>query len=103
MVRDGRSTAASVIAERWGPDDPSEAITWWETRMRRAHEGLEGVAPESVLVMSLEDLVVLDRNAPKPMASVSRLCIPRPQANKEQWLSHSLALYRDNKTEHSFW
>ena len=31
--------------------------------MRRAHEGLEGVAPESVLVMSLEDLVVLDRDA----------------------------------------
>jgi hypothetical protein len=63
MVRDGRSTAASVIAERWGPDVPSEAISWWETRMRRAHEGLEGVAPESVLVMSLEDLVVLDRDA----------------------------------------
>ncbi len=63
MVRDGRSTAASVIAERWGPDDPAEAITWWETRMRRAHEGLAGVDPESVLVMSLEDLVVLDRDA----------------------------------------
>lgn len=63
MVRDGRSTAASVIAERWGPDDPAEAITWWETRMRRAHEGLAGVDPGSVLVMSLEDLVVLDRDA----------------------------------------
>ena len=63
MVRDGRSTAASVIAERWGPDDPAEAITWWETRMRRAHEGLAGVDPASVLVMSLEDLVVLDRDA----------------------------------------
>lgn len=63
MVRDGRSTAASVIAERWGPDDPAEAITWWETRMRRAHEGIQGVPSESVLIMSLEDLVVLDREA----------------------------------------
>lgn len=63
MVRDGRSTAASVIAERWGPDDPAEAITWWETRMRRAHEGLQGVPSESVLIMSLEDLVVLDRES----------------------------------------
>lgn len=63
MVRDGRSTAASVIAERWGPDDPAEAIIWWETRMRRAHEGLQGVPPESVLIMSLEDLVVLDRES----------------------------------------
>lgn len=63
MVRDGRSTAASVMAERWGPDEPLEAITWWEQRMRRAHEGLQGVPPHAVLVLSLEDLVVLDREA----------------------------------------
>lgn len=63
MVRDGRSTAASVIAERWGPDDPLEAITWWEKRVRRAHAGLVGVPSDFVLVQSLEDLVVLDREA----------------------------------------
>ena len=63
MVRDGRSTAASVMAERWGPDDPIEAIDWWEKRMRRAHAGLQGVPKESVLILSLEDLVVLDRDA----------------------------------------
>jgi len=63
MVRDGRSTAASVIAERWGPDDPIEAIDWWQTRVRRAHEGLAGVPADAVLVLSLEDLVVLDREA----------------------------------------
>jgi len=63
MVRDGRSTAASVIAERWGPDDPVEAITWWEKRMRRAHQGLSTVPATSVLILSLEDLVVLDREA----------------------------------------
>jgi hypothetical protein len=63
MVRDGRSTAASVMAERWGPDDPFEAITWWEQRMRRAHEGMAGVPSQTALVLSLEDLVVLDREA----------------------------------------
>lgn len=63
MVRDGRSTAASVMAERWGPDDPAEAITWWEKRVRRAHAGLAGVPSDLVLVQSLEDLVVLDREA----------------------------------------
>lgn len=61
MVRDGRSTAASVMAERWGPDDPIEAIDWWENRVRRAHGGLLEVPSDSVLILSLEDLVVLDR------------------------------------------
>lgn len=63
MVRDGRATAASVVAERWGPDDPLEAVTWWEKRMRRAHAGLAGVPADLVLIQSLEDLVVLDREA----------------------------------------
>ena len=63
MVRDGRSTAASVLAERWGPSDPVEAINWWADRVRRAHLGLHQVPPQAVLVLSLEDLVVLDRAA----------------------------------------
>lgn len=63
MVRDGRSTAASVLGERWGPSDPVEAINWWAARMRRAHAGLRLVPAEAVLVLSLEDLVVLDREA----------------------------------------
>ena len=37
MVRDGRDTAASVMAEPWGPSTPQAAISWWEGRMRRAH------------------------------------------------------------------
>jgi len=63
MVRDGRATAASVMAERWGPDDPLEAISWWEKRVRRAHAGLAGLPQARVLTLSLEDLVVLDREA----------------------------------------
>jgi hypothetical protein len=63
MVRDGRSTAASVLAERWGPSDPVEAINWWANRVRRAHLGLHQVPSQAVLVLSLEDLVVYDRAA----------------------------------------
>lgn len=61
MVRDGRSTAASVMAERWGPDDGPGAMAWWERQMRAAHAGLAGTPEGSVLTVSLEDLVVLDR------------------------------------------
>lgn len=63
MVRDGRSTAASVMAERWGPNDPEGAVAWWERQMRSAETGLSGTPDDAVLTVSLEDLVVLDRDA----------------------------------------
>jgi len=63
MVRDGRSTAASVLSERWGPKDPDEAVAWWETRLRESHAGARALSDERVLVMQLEDLVVRDREA----------------------------------------
>lgn len=61
MVRDGRSTAASVMAERWGPDDPEGAVAWWERQMRAGEAGLAGTPDDVVLTVALEDLVVLDR------------------------------------------
>ena len=63
MVRDGRDTAASVMAEPWGPSTPQAAIAWWEGRMRRAHHSLEKVPGQQVLTVSLEDLVVREREA----------------------------------------
>lgn len=63
MVRDGRSTAASVLRERWGPDDPAAAVAWWETRLRESHAGVGGLPQGRLLVQSLEDLVVRDREA----------------------------------------
>jgi hypothetical protein len=61
MIRDGRATAASVMRERWGPNDPLEAIDWWRKRTVRAHRGLSGVPASQALPMSLEDLVIRDR------------------------------------------
>ena len=63
MVRDGRSTAASVMAECWGPDDPEGAVAWWERQLRAGEAGLAGTPGDVVLTVSLEDLVVLDRDA----------------------------------------
>ncbi len=63
MVRDGRDTAASVMAEPWGPSTPQAAISWWEGRMRRAHHSLGKIPRERVLTVSLEDLVVRERDA----------------------------------------
>lgn len=63
MVRDGRSTAASVMAERWGPSDPQQAISWWESRLRESHAGIAGVRADRVLIVQLEDLVVDHRLA----------------------------------------
>ena len=63
MVRDGRDTAASVMAEPWGPSSPQAAIAWWEGRMRRAHHSLDKVPHEQVLTVSLEDLVAREREA----------------------------------------
>lgn len=63
MVRDGRSTAASVLAERWGPSDPQQAISWWEARLRQSYAGVADVPADRVLVVQLEDLVVRERRA----------------------------------------
>lgn len=63
MVRDGRSTAASVLVERWGPADPVAAVEWWESRLRESHAGVERIPQDRLLVQSLEDLVVRDREA----------------------------------------
>jgi len=61
MVRDGRDTIASVLAETWGPTDVLQAVQWWASRMAAAHRALAGVPAEQVLTLSLEELVVTDR------------------------------------------
>ena len=62
VVRDGRDVAASVASQRWGPDDPVEAVDYWGWRLRRAHAGTDGLGPDQLLVLGLERLVT-DRTA----------------------------------------
>lgn len=63
MVRDGRDTAVSITRQRWGPNEPFEALRWWSDRLVHAWEGSRDLPPSSLLTLRLEDLVVHDREA----------------------------------------
>lgn len=62
-VRDGRDVAASVVKLPWGPDDLIEALEWWGNRMVEAHKACRHADPERLLIIRLEELVSLDREA----------------------------------------
>mgnify|MGYP002628281983 CR=1 FL=1 len=63
MVRDGRDVAYSVSRERWGPNDPYEALAWWEKRIRLAQSALSQLPDHQKIELRLEDLVVRNREA----------------------------------------
>lgn len=62
MIRDGRDVAVSVSKERWGPDDPLQALKWWQRRVELAHLGLERVSVDRKLNIRLEDLITYKRD-----------------------------------------
>ena len=55
-VRDGRDVASSVASIYFGPDEPIEALRYWDTRMRLAAAGCRGLPPDRLLVITFEDL-----------------------------------------------
>ncbi len=61
MIRDGRDVAFSVSKEKWGPNDPHQALSWWANRIRRAQKALLTVKAEDQMQMRLEDLIVNNR------------------------------------------
>lgn len=61
VIRDGRDVAVSISKERWGPNDPYKALSWWANRVHRAAVALKRVNPESVLQFRIEDLIVHER------------------------------------------
>ena len=93
MVRDGRDTAASVMAEPWGPSTPQAAIAWWEGRMRRAHYSLGKVPGQQVLTVSLEDLVVRAR---RDLRRTARFSWPVGPAAHEALFSEEMPADRVN-------
>ena len=62
MVRDGRDVALSVSNERWGPNDPYEALSWWANRVFKAHRSLELIPKDQQITIRLEDLVYRNRD-----------------------------------------
>ena len=61
VIRDGRDVATSISKERWGPNDPYEALTWWANRVYRSAVALKNVEPSSVLQLRITDLIVHER------------------------------------------
>ena len=61
MIRDGRDAALSVSKEKWGPDDPYQALYWWANRIVKAHRALLEVRDKDQLQMRVEDLIVNNR------------------------------------------
>ena len=61
VIRDGRDVAVSISKERWGPNDPYEALSWWANRVYRSAVALKRVDPTSVFQMRIEDLIVHKR------------------------------------------
>jgi Sulfotransferase family len=55
-VRDGRDVASSVAAIYFGPDEPIEALRYWDTRMRLADAGCRGLSDDHLMVVTFEDL-----------------------------------------------
>jgi hypothetical protein len=61
MVRDGRAVVAGIINKTDMTDDPVRALGTWEKRIRAADAAIRATPPGSILVVSLDDLVALDR------------------------------------------
>jgi hypothetical protein len=61
MVRDGRAVVAGHLKKKSLTDDPLEALTHWQRRIRSAHAALRELPPERALVIELEELVAGDR------------------------------------------
>jgi len=62
VLRDGRDVALSVSKERWGPNDPYEALSWWANRVHRSAVALKKIDPSLVLQYRIEDLIVHERD-----------------------------------------
>jgi hypothetical protein len=61
MVRDGRAVVAGHLRKKSLTDDPLEALSHWQRRIRSAHAALRELPPDRVLVIQLEELVAGDR------------------------------------------
>jgi hypothetical protein len=62
IIRDGRDVALSVSREKWGPNDPYQALDWWANRILVAHKSLKQVRESDQINLRLEDLIINNRS-----------------------------------------
>ena len=61
VVRDGRDQACSIVRLPFRGDSVSDELRLWARDLRLAETGTRSLAPEQLLVIQLEDLVLCDR------------------------------------------
>jgi hypothetical protein len=62
-VRDGRDVAASLVTMSWGPATFERGLEAWAKRLRTADRRSRAADPDRLLVIRLEELIHLDREA----------------------------------------
>jgi Sulfotransferase family len=60
-VRDGRDVACSVTPLVWGPKDLDESLDWWADHLEQGFAACDGLPPDRVILVNLEDLAVHHR------------------------------------------
>jgi hypothetical protein len=63
LVRDGRDVACSLLARRWGPDEPLAGLRWWARHLEASFLQAAAAGEDRVLTMRMEDLLKYDREA----------------------------------------
>ena len=64
VVRDGRDTSASRVAQTKGliyPRTRRQGLEWWEDRIRRIDAGARAIPDDRLLTVSLDELLLLRR------------------------------------------
>jgi hypothetical protein len=101
VVRDGRDASASrVTRTRWllrGPRTRRQGLEWWEERIKRIDAGARAIPPQRLLTVSLDELLLADRHALRPlcdflgvnvrrkMRRFFRLRMSAEKANLQRW------------------
>jgi hypothetical protein len=62
MQRNPLDTIASVMREKWGPNDFESTVKWWLRRTETAATALESIPDDQKLIIQLEDLVIHQRD-----------------------------------------
>jgi len=64
VVRDGRDASASRVAQARGlvrPRTRVQGIEWWEERIGAIEAGADAIAPDRLLTLSLDELLLMPR------------------------------------------
>lgn len=81
VVRDGRDASASRVAQTRGVISPRtrrEGLEWWEARIRRVDAGSRAIAPDRLLTVSLDELLLLGPKALRPLCRFVSVYQRRP-------------------------